>query len=599
MLQIINQLLVDTGSGTTAARYSRIFDDTAFAFDTPEAYKTTPWSVTGTFQNWSLKLSAAPGVGNSYTFVVRINGVDSGLTITISDAATSGSDTTHTASISAGDVVTIKRTGTGSPASVSTIKSYLEFSAASNKSCYVHNGTHPGFPGSNPTAYGPFLFSIVTGSGAAWDNADNHLINFRKKVMPVGGTVTRIDVRSADSASWTDAALPTGCTAVLVARKNGVEQDGTGGTTDTRITVNDAGSTYTWTGSLALAAGDVVDWVMQVAGTFGSFTPAVKTSACFEPTTSGDFLMGACFAESSFSGFSAVYLAATTPGGASATETQKESVAQITGWYMVAMRGIATGNGGDNVAFTMRVNLADASGASHTFTTALANVSNSDYFSLTLAGNVTNPGGSTTHIAAGDTWDVKALASQGKRHIYKFGQFITTKCSKVFAVALDGAEHVITEAGIYFWGNFKIGGAVDLSDATVSGLPIEDVRRTIYPLGGSRETALFSASAIEVPSWIDFVPRTSEFDDATVQAVVEVRTLNSGTSVTPKIRDMAGSDAVVGSACTATNADYSGTNQRQTLSFTPVAGHRYRLMLTPSNASAGVFGIGTIEAYYP
>jgi hypothetical protein len=62
----------------------------------------------GTLSQLRVRLSAAAGAaGSSYTFNVRKTGVNTGVTCTISAAATSCSDTTNSASFSAGDLITI------------------------------------------------------------------------------------------------------------------------------------------------------------------------------------------------------------------------------------------------------------------------------------------------------------------------------------------------------------------------------------------------------------------------------------------------------------------------------------------------------------
>ena len=87
----------------------------------------------------------------------------------------------------------------------------------------------------------------------------------------------------------------------------------------------------------------------------------------------------------------------------------------------------------------------------------------------------------------------------------------------------------------------------------------------------------------------------------TYQARVEVRTRWPGCSITPKIRNVTdGTDAVVGAACVATNADYSGTNQKQTLAIVLAAGiKKYRLQFTLGAVGLGfdAWIIGELEAF--
>lgn len=124
--------------------------------------------------------------------------------------------------------------------------------------------------------------------------------------------------------------------------------------------------------------------------------------------------------------------------------------------------------------------------------------------------------------------------------------------------------------------------------------------RLTYHLGGSRNVAVpLVASAQDAVDFIDIELDGTNLGGFTKQLRVEVRTLNAGTSVTPKLRNVTDStDAGTGVACSATNADYSGANQKQTITVTLATGvKKYRLQLTPSNATNGTFGIGYVEIF--
>ncbi len=145
----------------------------------------------------------------------------------------------------------------------------------------------------------------------------------------------------------------------------------------------------------------------------------------------------------------------------------------------------------------------------------------------------------------------------------------------------------------------RVFGYQDANELRANLIALASARRTHY-LGGSRNTAVpLVASAQDAVEYIDIELDGTNLAGLTVQARVEVRTLNGGTSVTPKVRNVTDStDAGTGVACTATDADYSGTNQKQTIAVTLAAGvKKYRLMLTPGNTSAGVLGIGYIEIF--
>jgi hypothetical protein len=124
--------------------------------------------------------------------------------------------------------------------------------------------------------------------------------------------------------------------------------------------------------------------------------------------------------------------------------------------------------------------------------------------------------------------------------------------------------------------------------------------RLQHYLGGDRLRAVPNvASAQDAINYIDVELDGTQLAGLTVQARVEVRTANAGTTVTPKIRNVTdASDAGTGVACSATNTDYTGTNQKQTITLTVASGiKKYRLQLTPSNTTNDVFGTGYIEIF--
>ena len=58
----------------------------------------------------------APGAGTSYAYTVDKNGSTTALTTSIADTATTGSDTSHSFSVAAGDDVQIQAVPTNTPA---------------------------------------------------------------------------------------------------------------------------------------------------------------------------------------------------------------------------------------------------------------------------------------------------------------------------------------------------------------------------------------------------------------------------------------------------------------------------------------------------
>lgn len=77
-------------------------------------------SRAGTIKNFYVSLATAPGTAHSRSFTIRVNGVSTAVTLTISGASTTGSDLTNSVSVSANDQISIIETavdgGAGNPA---------------------------------------------------------------------------------------------------------------------------------------------------------------------------------------------------------------------------------------------------------------------------------------------------------------------------------------------------------------------------------------------------------------------------------------------------------------------------------------------------
>ena len=75
-------------------------------------------TISGEFSNLLVKVSAAPGVGDSWVFTFIKNDVATDIVVTISgDAQTEGSDTEHSVAVAAGDTIKLKCETSGTTAS--------------------------------------------------------------------------------------------------------------------------------------------------------------------------------------------------------------------------------------------------------------------------------------------------------------------------------------------------------------------------------------------------------------------------------------------------------------------------------------------------
>lgn len=78
-----------------------------------EADATVKAPSSATITNFQVNVSAAPGSGNTYVLTWRKAGADQSLTCTIADTATTCTDTTHSFTVSQGDLVAVKIVSTG------------------------------------------------------------------------------------------------------------------------------------------------------------------------------------------------------------------------------------------------------------------------------------------------------------------------------------------------------------------------------------------------------------------------------------------------------------------------------------------------------
>jgi len=81
-----------------------------------------PSAVAGTVKNLHASVGAVPSPG-TYTVSFFVNGAAAGPTCVIGSASTTCSDTTTTTTVAAGDTMSIKFLGSGSPASVAKFAS--------------------------------------------------------------------------------------------------------------------------------------------------------------------------------------------------------------------------------------------------------------------------------------------------------------------------------------------------------------------------------------------------------------------------------------------------------------------------------------------
>jgi hypothetical protein len=144
---------------------------------------------------------------------------------------------------------------------------------------------------------------------------------------------------------------------------NGVTQDGTGGTTDTALALTDGNTTATWTGDLALVAGDVVYFTCTPSGSPNNNLIAIGVK--FVATTDGLYnVCGNTHGTHSGDTASYVVLTNTSDGFGFGTEATHEVIAGVTPITLSEMRvklGTAPGSGNAHI-LKLRINQAVPSG---------------------------------------------------------------------------------------------------------------------------------------------------------------------------------------------------------------------------------------------
>jgi hypothetical protein len=103
---------------SSSARYASLVAQTSPSSTSTNGNATVQSNGSGTLSGFAVSLSGAPQNGGgtqSYTVVVMVDGSPSSITCTISESATSCTDTTHSVVLVPGQTVNVRVTPAGSP----------------------------------------------------------------------------------------------------------------------------------------------------------------------------------------------------------------------------------------------------------------------------------------------------------------------------------------------------------------------------------------------------------------------------------------------------------------------------------------------------
>lgn len=237
----------------------------------------TPIPATGTFGKMYVQIDVAPGVGTSRTFTLFINGIATACAVTISDAATTGQYTGAAVPVSSGDYAYIGFTHSGATASIANASFSYEFTSTNARQSIHCGGAIP-----------------LTSTVPRWHEALNPNAFVNTTALVQSNCV--VSAPGSITAMYFSIGAAAGTTGSYTATiyKNGVAQDGTGGTPDTHITITnvitrvDSSAAFT----LNVVAGDLL--AIQIDG---ASSPSSKTAALalrFVATNDGESNLSFC-----------------------------------------------------------------------------------------------------------------------------------------------------------------------------------------------------------------------------------------------------------------------------------------------------------------
>jgi len=269
---IVGGLAFNDLDTSTTLRYSPIMG-AAGLWNNLEAscYNVIPTG--GKLESLYVKLAAAPGVGKSYTFTLRLNGEDTSLACTVSDEDTAGSDVVHEVAVVAGDLVTLKCVAADTPTATSAIWS-MKFDGTNTKESVLLGSTVNSL---NPSAT-EYQY-VATGNGVFAVTETN-----RREVIPTTGKLKNFYVKlNADPGTAPDAYKFT-------LRVNGANSDdGEGNPLQVTITANDTTGSDT-THEITVVAGDIVTLMVEPLNV-PSASPIPSWGMCFVADTDGESII--------------------------------------------------------------------------------------------------------------------------------------------------------------------------------------------------------------------------------------------------------------------------------------------------------------------
>jgi hypothetical protein len=288
----------------------------------------------------------------------------------------------------------------------------------------------------------------------------------------VAGDLTRYDVVNYDNGGAGEEVLGAGETATFNVVKNGIVQDGTGGTVDTTTQITDAASRDSWTGTLAFSIGDEISLRVVGNGALAGLQQ-IGSSSRYVADTDGQFMLsvGGVVPTSA----TTRYAAATSANEVGTPETDFLGIGGPNTWYITGFHLNADLGGDLTVTVDARLNLTSPIDRPIiTLSDALA----AGASLLTVAATTGTPSAQNIQITNSDVWAIRIIATDGEvAGSFVCGVNTTVRGSRSAAMGLDGNTNEHTESGkLKIFGNFDVTGYIEFQPMTAPAVPATGAR---------------------------------------------------------------------------------------------------------------------------
>lgn len=435
-----------------------------------EVFNKAAWMVAGTFRNLYIEIDTAPGSGNSWTFEIYKNGVASGVTLTISDASTSGSDTSNSVSTTAGDYFSLRVTSTGTPASSGGMVYSCEFeSTNTGESGYAQRFGAVG----SAARTGVFWCTYQASGIEVWNstNTADEIAN----IVPCDGTITGTALLVNTNPGGGSKAFSVAVYHAPAGSSTFTKQDGSGGTVDTRVAIVGSATDANGGFEFPVSAGDRVYYEIELVDTPDTFNRWLSVASRFRAAIDGESIMGG-WTKTELTNGNDHYFPPhnVSDGGGSATEgtlTLVGNPSSFTLGRFYAHVRTAAGSGKDHT-FTLRLNGATPA-SSLSITIADTDQDGSDLTGSYQVEGTTDalemqyvPGNSPANTTVSWALTQTQLAEEIRGSLVA-GEHTTVTASRAIAFGLDGNTNTHSEEGVFkVFGKQAITEYIELAESS-------------------------------------------------------------------------------------------------------------------------------------